>query len=75
MFVHDAFGRSLHAADELHRDAKEILRSRLVEARLPDEPGQDELGGLVDRAAERSGDGTDDPLGDRDDVGGEPRHA
>ena len=58
----------LDAADELDGDAEEVLRGRLVEPRLPDEPREDELGGLVDRPAERGGDGAKDPLGDRDEV-------
>ena len=65
----------LDAADELDRDPQEVLRRRLVEARLPDEPREDELGGLVDRPAERRRDRAKDPLGNRDEVLGDAAHA
>ena len=41
----------LDAADELDRDAEEVLRRRLVEAAAPDEPWQHQLGRLVHAAA------------------------
>ena len=68
VLVGDGLGLALDSADELDRDAEEVLRRRLVEAGLPDESREDELGGLVDRPAERRRDRAEDPLGQRDQV-------
>src|SRR5207342_1292074 len=64
--------RALDAADELPRDPEEVLGRRLVEPRPADEPGEDELGRLVDRAASRGSDRAKETLGDGDE---EPERA
>ena len=56
-------GHGPRPADELDRDAEEVPRRRLVEPRLPDEPRQRELERLLERPAERRGDGAHDPFG------------
>jgi diaminopimelate decarboxylase len=54
----------LHAADALDRDAQQVLRRRLVEARPADEAGQDERARLVKRASNHSRCRPYDPLRD-----------
>ena len=61
-------------ADELDGDPQEVLRGRLVEPGLPDEPREDELGRLVDRSSECGGDRAKDALGHRDEVLGGAAH-
>ena len=61
--------RRLDAADELDRDAQEVLGGRLVEARAADEARQHELGGLVDAAADEREDRAHGALGERDEEG------
>ena len=61
-------GLALDPADELDRDPQQVLRRGLVEARLPHEPREKELCGLVDRATQGGGNCADDPLGHRDEV-------
>ena len=62
-------GRRLDAADELDRDAQEVLGGRLVEPRAADEARQHELGGLVHAAADEREDGAHGALGERDEEG------
>ena len=74
VLVRDRRRFALDSADQLDGDTQEVLRGRLVEARRADEPRQDELGRLVDRAAERRCDRANDPLGHRDEVLGGAAH-
>ena len=62
-------GSGLDAADQLDRDAQEVLGGRLVESRPADETRQDQLGGLVDAAADEREDGADGALGKRREEG------
>ena len=57
-------GRRLDAADQLDRDAQEVLGGRLVQSRPAHEAGQNELGGLVDAAADEREDGAHGALGE-----------
>ena len=57
--------RCLDAADDLDRDAQEVLRRRLVEARAADEARQHDLGGLVDAASDEREDRPHRALGER----------
>ncbi len=57
-------GRCLDAADELDRDAEEVLGGRLVQSRAANEARQHELGGLVHAAADEREDGAHGALGE-----------
>ncbi len=63
----------LDAADELDRHAQEVLRGRLVQPRLPDEPREGERERLVEDTAEQRGDRPDNAFGDGEQEGAE-RH-
>ncbi len=57
------------SADQLDRDAEEVLRRRLVETRAAHDPGQGQLERLVEHAAERRGDYTHRSLWQGDEEG------
>ena len=62
----DLVVRAFYAPDQLDGDAEEVARRRLVQPGSPHESRQHELGGLVQRPAERSRDGAHEPLGERE---------
>ena len=62
-------GRGLDAADQLDRDAEQVLGGRLVEPRPADEARQNELGGLVHAAADEREDRAHGALGKRGEEG------
>ena len=67
--------KSLDPADELDGDAEEVLRGRLVQARAADEPREEELRRLVDRAAGEGGERAEESLGEREEEPRRPAHA
>src|SRR4029077_21098732 len=68
VLVGDCGRLALDSAEDLCGDTEQVRRGRLVETGLPDESREYELGGLVDRSAERGCYRAEDPLGQRDQV-------
>jgi stress-induced morphogen len=64
----------LDAADELDRDPEHVLGGRFVQPRTPREPGQHDLGGLVQRAAKCCDERPQRPLGNGHEKGAAACH-